>query len=123
MENLIIDKTENSPEIVFNTNGKLKIEGKFITENAVITFETISKWINNYTGDNIEFDINLEYMNTSASMQLFSFLLFMDESDTIKKILVNWYYNEDDEEHLETGKIFEERLERVNWNYIKLLVE
>ena len=123
MENLIIKATNISPAFNFLVEGKLSIEGKVITENAVITFEPIFKWIESFTGDKIELDIKLEYMNTSASMQLYSLLNKIDEKDAIKKITVNWYYDEDDEEHLDTGELFEDRLERTEFNFIVIVEE
>lgn len=117
MEDLIIKATKTSPDVEFHPNGKLKIDGKIITENAVITFEPIFKWIEQFDGEHIEFDIHLEYMNTSASMQLYSLLNRLDENCMISDLKVNWYYEEDDEEHLETGEMFEDRLERISFSY------
>ena len=57
-------------------------------------------------------------MNTSASMQLYSLLNKLDENNEIDDIKVNWFYEVDDEEHLETGELFEDRLERTEFNYI-----
>ena len=74
MENLIINGSNVSPEIIFNRDGNLKIAGKILTENAVITFEPMNKWLESFSGEQIVLDIDLEYLNTSGSMQLFSFL-------------------------------------------------
>ena len=123
MENLILNATKISPQVIFNQDGKLRIEGKLITENAVITFEPIFNWIREFEGEHVEFDIYLEYMNTSASMQLFSLLTKLDENCSIDDIKVNWYYDEDDEEHLETGEMYEDRLERVEFNYVEVSEE
>jgi hypothetical protein len=120
MENLIMNGTNISPEILFYADGSLKMKGKIITENAVLTFEPIFNWLNGFTGDRIEFDIILEYMNTSASMQLYSLLTKLDQNPDIKSIRVNWFFEEDDEEHLETGELFEDRLERADFNYIMI---
>lgn len=117
MENLIIKATNISPDVEFHPDGKLKIDGKIITENAVVTFEPIFKWIEQFEGNHIEFDIHLEYMNTSASMQLYSLLNKLDENCLISDLKVNWFYEEDDEEHLETGEMFADRLERTVFNY------
>ena len=120
MDNLIINGTKVSPLVVFQQNGKLKIEGKIITENAVVTFDPIFKWLSQFHGEHIEIDIALEYMNTSASMQLYSLLNKIDVNDEIQDVKVNWFYEEDDEEHLETGELFEDRLERTEFNYIMI---
>jgi hypothetical protein len=118
MENLIINGTKVSPDVVFQMDGKLRIEGKIITENAVLTFAPIFQWISGFEGHNIEFDIILEYMNTSASMQLFALLNQIDANNNVEDFKVNWFYDQDDEEHFETGEMFEDRLERTKFNYI-----
>ncbi|HBH47564.1 MAG TPA: hypothetical protein DDX98_02940 [Bacteroidales bacterium] len=123
MEDLIIHATKISPEVIFQCNGKLKIHGKIITENAVLTFDPIFNWIAGFQGDEVEFDIFLDYMNTSASMQLFILLNKLDLNFNIENIKVNWFYDEDDEEHFETGELFEDRLERVKFNYIRVKEE
>ena len=118
MKSLVIKSTNVSPSVVFQSNGRLKIEGKIITENAVITFEPIFNWLKNIKKKSIHFDIILEYINTSASMQLYALLNLLDDDDAIEEINVNWFYEEDDEEHLETGELFQERLEKTHFNYI-----
>ena len=118
MENLVINGTNVAPTIVFQSSGKLKIEGKIITENAILTFDPIFQWLNEFQAKSVEFDIILEYMNTSASMQLYSLLSRLEENQDIQDIKVNWFYEVDDEEHLETGELFEDRLERTVFKYI-----
>lgn len=120
MEDLIIQSTKISPEVIFHPNGNLSIEGKIITENAVITFAPIFNWIEGFSGDHIEFTIHLEYINTSAAMQLFSLLNKLDDNTEINSIHINWYYEEDDEEHLETGEMFADRLERSEFKYFEV---
>ena len=117
LNNLQLEATKTSPSIVFDNSGKLKIEGKAIPDNAIILFEPLFMWIEGLNSEEVEFDINLEYMNTSASMQLFGLLRKLDENCSIFNINVNWHYEEDDEDHYETGLMFEERLNRINFNY------
>jgi len=120
MEGLVIKSTNISPAVEFYPDGHLNLEGKIITENAVITFDPIFNWIKDFHAKKVEFNIYLEYMNTSATMQLFSLLNKLDENCEIEQISIKWYYEEDDEEHLETGEIFEERLERSNFEFIEV---
>ena len=117
LNNLQLEASKTSPSIVFDNSGKLKIEGKAIPDNAIILFEPLFMWIEGLNAEEVEFDINLEYMNTSASMQLFGLLRKLDENCSIFNINVNWHYEEDDEDHYETGLMFEERLNRINFNY------
>jgi uncharacterized protein YkvS len=116
-ENLHINATKSSPAVDFNTTGQLKMEGKAIPDNAIPFFDPLLNWVENLNSESVVFDINLEYMNTSASMQLFSILRKLADNSSILDVTVNWYYEEDDEDHYETGLMFEERLIRIRFNY------
>jgi hypothetical protein len=120
-ENLQLEATKSSPSVFFETTGNLKIEGKAIPDNAIPFFETLSQWLDNLNTKQVVFDINLEYMNTSASMQLFGLLQKLEENCSIFDISVNWHYEEDDEDHYETGLMFEEHLNRVKFHYLSFV--
>lgn len=118
MEDLIIQGGNSTPSVEFRTNGRLKLTGRILTDNAVTTFEPLVQWIKKLETPKIEFKIDLDYINTSASMQLFSLLRILDQNCEIEEILVKWYYEADDEDHLETGEFFEDKLNRVEFEYI-----
>jgi hypothetical protein len=120
MENLIIKGNQTSPTVAFSIDGKLKIQGRIITDNPVTSFKPMFDWITALNCKKVLFDIEIDYMNTSASMQLFSLLELLESKAEIETLRVNWYYEEDDEDHLETGHIFEQKLERTNFEYIRL---
>lgn len=117
MEKLFIASTHNAPLIEFNENGNLLIQGRFISEDAIKTFEPMMNWISKYEGNSIQFTIDLDYLNTSATMQLFSLLRLLDENCQIEHVKVLWRYDEDDEDHLDTGEFFEDRLNRVEFEF------
>lgn len=119
MENLRIQSTKNSPEFNFTNTGSFAIKGRILTDNAVTTFEPVFNWISNFHGSQICFDISLDYINTSASMQLFSLLRQLDENCEIEQIKVIWHYEHDDEDHLETGEFYQEKLNRVQFEFIE----
>ena len=116
-ENLSIEASKQMPEVVFETNGNLRIAGRAVPDNAVPFFQVLSEWIEGLECEEVFFDINLDYMNTSASMQLFSLLRQLEQKQEIKKLVVYWHYEEDDEDHYDTGLCFEEKLERINFCY------
>lgn len=53
-------------------------------------------------------------------MQMFVMLKILDENSKIKNLEVIWYFEEDDEDHYETGQFFEEKLERTKFIYVCL---
>ena len=117
LNDLRIEGTKSMPSVVFNIDGYLKMEGRFIPDNAVIMFEPLIEWVKRLSAEKVTFDINLEYLNTSASMQLFSLLRRIEENCLVKELVVNWYFEEDDEDHYETGLFFQEKLSRARFNY------
>ncbi len=117
MENLIIERTTNSPKVIFNRDGNFLIEGRSIPDNAIRAFDPLFKWIDSFSSEKVKFFINLEYLNTSSSMQLYSLLKIIERNCDIKQIEVVWLYELDDEEHLETGEIFAEQLKRISFNF------
>ena len=117
MDNLALEGTMISPTVLFKNDGNLLIEGRSLPDNAIKAFEPLFGWIDAVRAEKIKFSINLEYLNTSSSMQLFKLLKMLDENCEIKEIEVIWHYDEDDEEHFETGQIFAEQLGRTNFSY------
>ena len=115
--NLYIDATTTSPEVKFNSNGSLLLRGRVISDNAVRDFEPLFAWTDKLEIPKITFDIDLDYLNTSASMQLFALLRNLEKNCSIKDLVVNWFYEEDDEDHYETGLFFFEKLHRTKFNY------
>jgi hypothetical protein len=121
MDNLNIRGTSSTPTVVFNENGKLKIQGRIITENASATFAPMFEWIEELKIDRVQFTIELDYMNTGASMKLLDLLHQLEKKKDIVEIKVRWHYEEDDEDHLETGKLFEQRLDRTQFEFVKIM--
>jgi hypothetical protein len=117
MENLEIAGTMSSPRVMFINDGNLLIEGRSIPDNAIKAFEPMFNWIDSFTSEKVRFAIKLEYLNTSSSMQLFGLLKILEDNFEIKEIEVIWHYDEDDEEHFETGQIFSEQLQRTHFIY------
>jgi hypothetical protein len=121
MDNLNIKGTASSPTVIFKENGELKIQGRIITEQAEITFAPMFEWISALKVEQVIFNIELDYMNTGASMRLLDLLTQLENNPDIARIFVNWHYEEDDEDHLETGKLFEYRLNRTIFEFIRIM--
>jgi hypothetical protein len=118
LKDLKIEGTTSSPSVCFHADGTLKIEGRSMSDNPAQTFEPLLIWVENLIVDRVVFDIQLDYLNTSSSKQLLSLLQLLDENDSIHELIVNWHYEVDDEDHYETGMIFQERLHRAKFNYL-----
>ena len=77
MEELRISPTKNTPEVILNPQGIIRIKGRSIHENVTDFFEPIEDWISEYItvpADITSVDMNLEYFN-SASAKVFIHIL------------------------------------------------
>lgn len=123
MEELRISPTKNTPEIILNPEGIIRIKGRSIHENVTDFFEPIEDWISGYIetpADLTCVDLNLEYFN-SASAKVFIHLLQKITYVSLKhkKFTFNWYYEDGDDDILERGEYFASVLD-VRFNFIKL---
>lgn len=117
MENLHIEGTATLPNVEMTKEGKIKLEGRALPEDAARFFQPINAWVGEFQGPSIQVDINLEYFNTSVSKQLHDFLNLLSNKPEECKIAVVWFYEEGDDEMLESGEIYEELFPRFNFSY------
>ena len=113
MDNLVIEGSKQTPEINFDAAaGVLSISGRSIPENTFEFFNPVLNWLEAFAleaPDRVVTKINLEYFNTSSSKYILEILkrlkgILKDG----KEVLVQWYYEEDDEEMMETGEDYED---------------
>jgi hypothetical protein len=119
----IISQTKNTPELILDTNGIIKLTGRLITENPVDFFIVFEEWIEEYFKNPAEItyvEINLEFINSVGTKFLLDSIhkithihLRKDE----KKFMINWYYKDEDEDMLEKGTFFASLL-GIPFNYI-----
>ncbi len=111
MEELAIMGTPKTPAVRSDSiQGLLEITGRSNPENTIEVFKPIVNWVEEYVqnpGEKTTINIQLEHFNTSSSKSLIGILKRLE---AIKKegreIIVNWYYDADDEDILEAGENF-----------------
>lgn len=124
MNNLIIEKTNSTPNINFNYEmKKLMISGESFPENAAKFYEPVITWIKEYLEnmdeEETEVEFEIIYFNSSTSkifMNIFS--LLDEEVKNGKNIIINWIASEDNEAAIECGEEFKEDLEDIEFNII-----
>lgn len=112
MENLKLDGSAKTPAVNFDfDNGSMELKGRSIPENSVEFYQPLNEWIDGYAtspkGKTVV-DIKLEYFNTSSSkciLDLFKKLESLNGSET--EVIVNWYFEEDDEDMEEAGEDYQ----------------
>jgi len=123
MEELKFAPTRTTPEIILHPDGIIKIRGRSIHENAADFFAPVEEWISEYIhspANVTSVDISLEYFN-SASAKIFISLLQKITYVTLrnKKYVINWFYEDGDEDILERGEYFASILD-VPVNFIMI---
>jgi len=111
MENLKLDGTAKTPLISFASSGKLELKGRSIPENSVEFYQPVKAWIEDYSKNpsaQTVIDVKLDYFNTSSSkciLDLFKKLEKMNGNGT--EVLVNWYFEENNEDMEEAGEDYQ----------------
>jgi len=109
MDRFYIKATENTPKIDFNPSlEQFELSGKSIPEDSLGFYNPVMDWLQSYAqSPNVRttFSFKLEYFNTSSSKVLLDILYVLEK---INGIVVNWHYDEEDEDMEETAMDFNE---------------
>lgn len=123
MEKVFIKPTRTTPLIEFDPNkGFLEMSGRSSPENSIALYQKIIDNLDEYaTSESVEFTANIafEYLNTSSSKCLFDiFKKICKIKENGKKITINWYYEEGDEDIIETGEDYSDLL-NLDFNFME----
>ena len=125
MDPIIIEGTPKTPTVNFDaTTGKIEIKGRSIPENSIEFYKPLVDWLDEYGKNPLEktlVNVQLEYFNTSSSkciLDVFKKLEAIHKSN--HDVLINWYYEEDDEDMLEAGEDYESII-RVPFKMIEIV--
>lgn len=104
--------TPKTPNIEFDADqGLLEIKGRSNPENTLDFYRPLVAWLDEYVQSPAEktvVNVHLEHFNTSSSksiLELFRALAPLQKEG--KDIVVNWFYEDDDEDILEAGENYE----------------
>jgi hypothetical protein len=125
MESLSIEGTAKTPTIKFDADsGIIEIKGRSIPENSIEFYKPLVDWLEKYgkTPKSLtKVNVQLEYFNTSSSkciLDVFKKLEGIHKSNN--EVIINWYYEEDDEDMLEAGEDYESII-RVPFKMIEIV--
>jgi hypothetical protein len=113
---LSIEGTRVTPTISFQKNENvLCFTGRSSPENSIEFFRPVFDFINLYSESDqsiLIVNVALEYFNTSSTKVLYNILNKLSEmQDTTGKVVViNWFYEEWDEDMFEVGEDFSQSL-------------
>ena len=122
----ILNPTINTPEVILDPKGTIKLTGRLIPENAEDFFDPIEKWINEYFRNPAEIttvEICLEYINSAGTKYLLDMIHKITQihlKKNEKKFIINWYYRDEDEDMLEKGTFISSVLD-VPLNIVEII--
>ncbi|MES2397784.1 MAG: DUF1987 domain-containing protein [Bacteroidota bacterium] len=125
MDSLIIEATEDSPKITFDTvSNRFMISGESRPENAGKFYTPVINWIVNYeetlysrkqdTKDDsvLVFIFKLDYFNSTSAKYIMDVLLiikkFVDQGYNIN---IEWHYDKRDDDMLDAGNEFSDTVD------------
>lgn len=122
MDVLFIDGADDVPKISLDkNNGIFEFEGKSLPEDVIEFYAPVFKWCEEYAKDPnpvTEVKMNISYYNSASQRAINEIFSTIKKAELRNsKVTINWYYDVDDEEMLESGKEFAD-ITNLNFNYI-----
>lgn len=107
MQDYLLEREIKTPLIDAKASGEMRMEGICIPEDVTRLFAPFFTWLEQYTESPAEktvMNVKLDYYNTStASILLKVFRQLAKVKSAGKSVVINWIYEEDDEENMESG--------------------
>jgi len=123
----LLDRVEikagvDTPHVLLDPDELIcEVSGKSYPPDVLKFYEPLFDWLDDfkYLGkEKITFGFKLDYYNTASSKILLEIFYKLEEiSKDGTKILVKWFYPDDDEEMLEVGEEFQ-RLVNITFEHI-----
>lgn len=118
-----IDQTRKTPKVILDPSGIISFEGRSIPEDAGLFYENIINWLNTYAegaAPVTTINIALEYLNSGTSKYILKVLKILKDlmKDGNHEVVVNWYFEEGDDDIVERGEYYASILD-LKINYIK----
>ncbi|HEX2968574.1 MAG TPA: SiaC family regulatory phosphoprotein [Bacteroidales bacterium] len=108
LDKLHILPSSNTPEVILNPDGTMRISGRAIDESRTKFSEQLMSWIESYIAEpaeKTELVVALEYLNSFNAIFLASVLKKLSRVNEQKKqLVIKWYIEEDDDDLLERAQ-------------------
>ncbi len=127
MEAISIEGSAKTPTVKFDADdGLMEIKGRSIPENSIEFYKPLVDWLDEYgkaPRKQTKVNIQLEYFNTSSSkciLDVFKKLEHIHKNKPEFDVIINWYYEEDDEDMLEAGEDYQSII-RVPFKMVEIV--
>ncbi len=117
-----IKAEKNKPYIFLDKKEcELIIKGKSYPEHPIEFYrpieEKLIKFMSKDKCKGLTINLSLEIMNSVSAKYIYTILQKISD---VKNVIVNWYYEYDDEDMREEGYVFRDSLSNVTFNIIKV---
>ena len=123
MEALILQATEDTPEIIFDPEQEsFKVSKISVPEDAYEFYLPIIQWLKDYSAEPLSetvVDFDLEYVNSASAKQIIQVLLALEDISKDHTVLIRWYYEAIDEDMELLGKRFK-NLADIEFEFIEI---
>lgn len=120
MERIQVDETKKSPKVDLNPEtGKAYFSGRSIHSDAFLFYDKIIDWFNKNSTQFSRLDVyfSFDHINTVTNKCLLQILLIIKKmEENGKEVHIEWVYDKDDDDMLETGEELE-LLSNIKFNY------
>ena len=122
MDALFIEGAEDVPQIALDkSKGIFEFEGKSLPEDVISFYSPVFKWSEEYVKDPnpiTEVKMKISYYNSASQRAINEFFTIIKKAELRNsKVTIHWFYDEDDEEMLESGEEFAD-ITKLKFNYI-----
>lgn len=117
MPDIIADATNNTPEVIFRSNGDLSLSGRSLIIDVDSFYGPLCEWLKSLNTPYANIHIKFDYFNSSSSKKILEMLKNIDANNNIINFDVFWHFETNDEDILEIGQIFEERLQKAKFYF------
>ncbi len=124
MEPLVLQATEDTPEVIFNPEENIfRIARISVPEDAYAFYKPIIDWLKEYSKNPLpetQFEFDLEYVNTASNKQLMQVIITLDELAKKHPVKVKWYYESIDEDMLSLGQRYQKLAKNLDFEFIEI---
>jgi hypothetical protein len=127
MESLLIAASDDTPEIIMDkSKGTFELKGRSLPEDVIEFYSPVFSWLEQYVAnpnEETKLVVRVEYFNSASQRALNEIFTILNRIILKgKKIQIDWYYYEDDDEMKESGKEYEE-MTNLPFHYISYVPE
>ena len=123
MEALLIERTEDTPKILFEPEkGNFEFSSRSLPEDSSTFYAPVADWLANYVKtpkEESNFTFHFEYISTSSTKQIMKIFMLINELAKTKKVNVFWKYDRNDEDMMQTGKRLQ-KLTNIGFKFVEV---